>query len=97
MDPRDGEHTFQHDVVPLSFRYNPNGLRPLKDVGPDTEIFSGQNFPDVYMGQKKDELAGLLAPIGPFAKWRITVLEDKNNGVVMKDVTDVCLEFWGRH
>lgn len=87
-------YEFMHDPIPLSFRYNSDGVTDIS-ASTTTIVRDSQNFPNVFLGQGAKVETNSIANIGPFATWTITVSEQFNTGLDMKGLTGATLEFWG--
>lgn len=86
------EVVFSH--VPIRLRCRYDMTTEITDVTQcNGTIVVGRQDMKSYFGGPLDESS--VAPIGPFAKWRITVRTDSNPGLKM-DLKEVYLEFCGR-
>jgi hypothetical protein len=86
------EIAFSHVPIHLMFRYWMTA--DITDVSQcNGKIAFGHQDMKSYFGGRVDESS--VAPIGPFAKWKITVSKEQNPGLQM-ELKEAYIEFCGR-
>ena len=87
----DRVYTFVHDPISLSFSYDPTLVRRQDDL-PKGRICEEQQIPSFNGGIITDTV---VAPIGPFCDWRLTLSSLHNPGLNLDAVQNTQIEFWG--
>ncbi|KAF3935183.1 hypothetical protein ABW20_dc0109483 [Dactylellina cionopaga] len=81
-----------HSGVSFPFVYSIEGVNSIADVATATNTNSQDLTAGAYTGGMAT--TSVLAPIGPFADWRITVRETANPGLDLSGVQNAYVEFW---
>ena len=101
VDPDDNVWTFHHHPLHISVEYD---WRPLSLTGKGAVSVHDLDMEKVMISTHSMPLDGqeivgnnLQAPVGPFAKWRVTVRESVNGELDWTGVSEAYLEFTGSH
>lgn len=96
VSPSGEVFTFVHDPVTFKFEYDAAKVAKVTELGPEAAnaVFSKQAIAKDYSsGMPRDDV---MAPIGPFALWRIEIHRKSNPGLDLTGVERVFVEFHGR-
>ncbi|KAF7184075.1 hypothetical protein CNMCM7691_004634 [Aspergillus felis] len=85
--------TCRHASVGGWSTYNTTGIDSLDDITKATDM-DVQDLAQGCFTNKSKMSAELLAPIGPFATWEITIYGRNHESVNFDQVDDVWVEFW---
>lgn len=88
---------FQHDSVTTRCWYDPTNVKTAKDI-PKAEVFGSQRWPsfrDLVLQARTETSDQVVASIGPFATWRLSVFEEENLDLDALGVKDIAIEFTG--
>jgi hypothetical protein len=84
---------FNHGITKLKWKYNPIGVEKWEDTS-KAAIFEEQLIPSFH-GPKQSLETNSVAPIGPFATWRLRITDQHNLGLNLENLKAVTLEFCG--
>lgn len=88
---------FKHDSVMTGSTYDPTTATKVEDLAravvQDTTRWP--SFRDLALQARTETSGQVVASIGPFATWRLSVFEEENLDLDVKGVTDIAIEVTG--
>jgi hypothetical protein len=95
--PNNDLFEFNHDAVMLRYTYDPTHVKKAEDiplsVGFDTVRWP--SFRELALLAREETNGNVVASIGPFATWRLSVSSEGNLDLDMSGLTDIAIEFTG--